>query len=230
MSTVLELNVGSINIPNKVGEDNISECWERTASRSTVFGTQECFSRRQRRIYRRKMRNYSWGSRGMGASPNPIFWDKEVWEYVSHRVILLHDESGRKDHPGFNAERYMTEVVLRHSATGVEVAFLNTHWTAPFWVSRVFLVRARRAAKSKARKRIKAHLAAGRPVVFMGDTNIGRKIKLASVRWLRGKGIDKLGIALPKGWVMNIASAHTFKAPTDHGHGVEARAVLALVA
>lgn len=219
--TALALSIGSINIPSKVGRDDWVACWEKTAERTTVFGSQECFTPGQRRAYRRMCRKHKWKVRGMGASPNPVFWDEDVWEYVSHRVILLHNESGRKTNPGFNAERYMTEVVLRHKKLGVELAVLNTHWVAPFHVSRLFLTKSRRASKKKARQRIRVHKAAGRIVVFMGDTNIGRKISLAGIKWIRGKGIDKIGIAVPKGWTIDMAAHVIFKAPTDHGHGVQ---------
>lgn len=223
---IVEIEVGTINIPVQVGPAAWEKCWEKTADQTSLFGSQESFSRAQKRMWRRLSKQHGWGRAGVLGGPNPVFFDKDVWSKVSAEIVRLHGKSGRKTKPGFNDARYMTDVVLDHRHLEFEVAVLNVHWTPPFFVPKLFLLSSRRKSKKIARQRIREHTKAGRIVIFMGDTNIGPKFKLANVQWLRGRGIDKLGIAIPSGWSTMKINVDTFPAPTDHKHGVKAKITL----
>lgn len=219
MSVEVDLKFGTINIPVKVGHAAWEECWEKTARKVDLFGVQESFRRRQRKTWRRLCKKHGWGSQGIAGGPNPVFWDKQVWTKVSGNVSQIHGPSGRKDHPGFNAARYETTVVLRHNEFEFEATVINVHWASKAWVPKWFIVMARIAGKKSVREKVRKHTALGRPVIFMGDTNIYKKINLDSIQWVRGVGIDKLGIAVPAGWLIENLSLQPFPAPTDHKRG-----------
>ena len=220
------LEIGTINIPAQVGSEAWEACWEKTAARTSLFGVQESFLRRQKRTWKRLCRKHGWGRAGVEGGPNPIFFDKDVWEKVSARVIQIHDKSGRKNKPGFNEARYLTELVLVHRELRFQAAILDTHWVPPFYVPKIFLTLSRIKSKKLARKLIREHTSKGRLVIFMGDTNIYRAFKLANLQWLRGKGIDKLGFAIPSGWSVVSKNARPFPAPTDHKQGVKGTVTL----
>ena len=222
------LRATTINIPVQVGRGNWEACWLKAKRQGPLFGAQECFNKAQKSLYRRLAKEHGWGKFGVG-HPNPVFWDKNVYEKIDGRVIMLHDEATgplAKKKPGFNAARYMTEVVLRHKGTGLIVVVLNFHWVPEQFVNPVFKAMARRKSKKKARKRIRLHKKLGRIVVPMGDTNIYERISLAGTRWMRPKGIDKLGVAIPSNMVIVELGCDPFEAPTDHKRGYKGEAVI----
>lgn len=220
-----------INVPTKVGADAWERCWHEAADRADIFGINEAFNPHAKRLYRGLARQHGYGQYGTRQTGNPIFWDRDVYRKVSGRVHTIHGSSGgllARRWPGFNAERQITDVVLRHRDTRQEVAVLNTHWVPNGGrVPSIWRTWARRKSKRLTRKLIRAHLAAGRVVVFMGDTNIREEIGLTKrMVWLRGVGIDKAGIAVPRGMRVRRKRARLFAAPTDHKHGVAFRATV----
>ena len=221
---VLErIKVALINIPRKLSDEDTRTCWDLTAARGSIFGVNECLSGRQRRIYRDAMKDFPHQLRqfGMAKGPNPIFWRNDMWRKVSGEVHMIHPaNTSAKDAkrlPGFYSARYLTELVLSDLAGGYEVAVINTHWvSAARGVDKRWVRRSRRTSKKLARELVRKHRAAGRDVIFMGDTNLRKPFKMPKgFNWLRGLGIDKVGATRP-------GSAGIYDAPTDHRHGVRA--------
>lgn len=223
-----ELTATTINIPVQVGSTSWAKCWLKAKKQGPLFGSQECFAQGQKALYRRLAKRHGWGKFGVG-HPNPVFWDKNVYEKIDARVIMLHAESKGKlarKKPGFNAERYMTEVVLRHKTTGLIVVVENFHWVPEQFVTAIFRASARHKSKKIARDRIKLHKSMGRIVVPMGDSNIYKRIKLAGTVWMRALGIDKLGVAVPPKMKVVKATNDPFQAPTDHKRGYKGQATI----
>lgn len=217
---------GVINIPVKVGARAWRRCFGLMARSCGIFGVNECLSQNQRALYIKLVRRLGLGQYGVRISPNPIFWDKTKYRFVSGRQIRLHgagDSAKARRWPGFNAARYTTEVVLEVIATGQEIVVFNTHW-APDGkkVPRWWLIRARRASKKALNSRIAYHTAQGRDTLVMGDFNVFRPFILGVVRWLRGKGVDKIGIALSRMRLVRYR-VRLIPAPTDHKHGIVVR-------
>lgn len=230
VTKLVRIRTGIINIPTKVGEKSWRECWTEMESRSDFFGVNEILSRAQRRVYRELSHEFNFGRQGVG-SPNAIFWNKEEFTKLSGRVIKIHDKATgvfARRAPGFNAARYMTEVVLEASGGSrysgpngrkQEYAVLCSHWVPQQRVSPIFRAKSRRASKKKLRELVAKHRAAGRVVVFLADTNIYKPIHIGPMLWMRKKGIDKMGIAVPEGVDVTGIDFVRFRAPTDHKYG-----------
>lgn len=225
----VDIDPGFINIPSKVGQKAWESCWRKTATRASIFGVCENFTRKQRGTYRAQAKRHNYGVFGL-SSPNPIFWDRSLYKKLSGRVITLH--AGAKDSwarrfPGFNAERKMSELILA-DWSGQEYAVLCSHWVPEQNVSLAFKLSARRASKKKTRELIRYHRSLGRIVIFMADTNIYRRINLAGMIWMRKRGIDKIGVAVPGNMHVTDAESETFPAPTDHKRGVAGSATIVI--
>lgn len=234
---ITEVPVGVINVPTGVGRDAWEACFRLTAERTAdgVFGINETFSPAQRNLYRRLSADLGLGRFGI-PGPNPVFWDQARWELVRGSRRPLHAAGQSvlaRRWPGFNAAREATEVVLEDRQTGEQIAVVCTHWVpqgpkVPAW----WRDHAQRTARRRTLRIIRRHLRAGRAVLLLGDFNVYDPIDLAdridpelgTFQWIRGRGIDKVGLALPRGHRRGRAGARTFKAPTDHHHGVAATA------
>jgi hypothetical protein len=225
------VRIAVTNIPTQVGPDAWRECWDLTADRADIFGANEVFTRKARRMFRRRARKRGYDQYGMKQCPNPVFWNARLYVRTYgkvHRIHGGHDDALARLYPGFNDARYMNEVVLAPVDGGPEVAVLCSHWVPsgrrvdPKWRKKV-----RRESKALTAQLTAKHKAAGRIVVFLADTNIYPPILVAGLRFLRKVGIDKIAVAVPAGMVILRAKARTFWAPTDHGHGVRANIRLA---
>lgn len=224
---VLRLLIGCINIPTKVGAKAWAACFRRLAARADIFGINEAGSPRAKDLYDDLMRELGLSQFGLWRGPNPVFWKTDVYDFVSGEQVQLH-RAGRgrlaRRWRGFNGPRFMTVVVLRHRATGREVTFINWHWVAPGWkVLSKWRSRMRVRSKRLLRREIASHRAAGRIVAGVGDTNLRLAFYVLKMwRWLRRKGVDKLGLAVLDGDQILDVDVEVFAAPTDHRHGLSA--------
>lgn len=237
----VRIRIGVINIPVKVRRPAWKKCFTLLLERVDIGGVNESFTPAQRQLYRKvaEAEGFAWsGSTG----PNPIFWDATMFNLVSGRRIPIHPAgTGRRARrfPGYNGAREINEVVLELIAhPGTEIAVLNTHFVPEGpQVPSAWRNQMRSKSKTMLGNLAAAHVARGRVVFPIGDTNIHEPFSVAPVRWLRGKGVDKIGIALPSG-VRGIdfpAEARViaqrvgwFLAPTDHRRGFVANVRLAI--
>ena len=229
----LRLLFACMNIPTKVGPAAWARCFRLLAERAEFFGINEAGSIRAKRLYRKLAKALGLTSWGLWRGTNPIFWDPDILRFIRGRQIKLHSRGTSikaKLWPGFNAARYVTEVVFRHIAARRIIAVLNVHLVAPGpkvpsrW-------RARKRAQSLARIRllVAAHAALGRIVVLIGDTNIVDDIDIPGMVWLFPEGVDKLAILVPEGMTLADFDVEQFDAPTDHHHGRAADVTLDLI-
>lgn len=220
------LRVGVINIPTKVGPTAWLDCWTLTADRCGIFGVNEVFHPNAKALYLELAKEHGYSQYGTRGGPNPVFFDRKRWRRVSGRLHRIHGRGDRFGRwPGFNESRYVTDVVLarRRRPGAPEVAVLCTHWVPNGRkVTAIFRAAARRQSKKLVEQLMREHQAAGRIVYVIGDTNIARTFKLRGrgFEWIRGKGIDKVGVAVPRRFVVGKTSVDVFDAPTDHHHGV----------
>lgn len=225
------MRVAVINVPTKVGAAAWERCFRETAERAPIFGINETISREAKRLYFDLSRDMGYGRAGLWTSPNPIFYDKDQYEYVESRIHELHPRGSSplaRRFPGFNDARSVTDLVLRDKNTNKQIAVLCTHWVPEGQkVPKAWRAWARNESRRKIRKLIRHHLRHGRIVYLMGDTNIGGLIDMGVRRfkWIRPEGIDKIGVAVPKGTVLKDCNYRKYGAPTDHGAGVVARAI-----
>lgn len=227
----LRLDVALTNIPTRVGRDAWSKCFRLMAGSASIFGINEAFSKDAKRLYLDLAEQHQLAQYGTSVTPNPVFWSSSEYRKVSARPLKLHGAATgvlARRYPGYNAGRYLTEVVLAPVGGGPEVAVLNWHLVPgglkvnPLWRRKV-----RKKSKRKIRDLARKHTAAGRVVVGMGDANIVKPFNvIPGWRWLRGRGIDKLGVAAPPGHAITNVTAHTYPAPTDHRIGIAAGAVV----
>lgn len=225
------MKIGIINIPTSVGPDSWADCFSLMAERAPVFGINEVFHPKAKALYRDLATQLKLASFGLRRGPNPIFWQRERYEKVEGERHLLHVRGQgvlARLYPGFNDARYATELVLRDRGTKQEFVVICTHWVPNgSKVAEAWRKWARREAKRGVRKLVKRHLRAGRPVWFIADTNIKDAFGFGKgFQWIRGAGIDKVGLWLPKGMSAKDLDANLFPAPTDHHHGVVGNAVI----
>lgn len=218
------LRLGTINVPTKVGPRAWRTCWMKTADRADIFGINEVGARMAKRTYLHLANQHGYDQFGTRITTNPIYWNAGKYRRVSARQYRLHEgATGRlaRRYPGFNAARYVTEVVLEQVAGGPEIAVLNVHMVAPGRkVNPIWRARMRAQSKRILRQLIAKHQAAGRIVVLLGDTNLRLPFWVCrGWRWLKGRGVDKVGILVPAG-IAVTADVDIFDAPTDHKHGV----------
>lgn len=219
-----------INVPTKVGPLNWARCFIKTSNRAGVFGINETFSRAAKRTYMALAKARGFGYYGVKQGPNPIFWNKKYWRFVEAKHVKIHGKGPNyRAWPGFNDDRYMTILVLQRvgekgNPVGPPQAFLFTHWAAFGGNHKVPTkwVNARQAESIEfARGIIELGLDKGMIVWFSGDTNHGGAIDFGkNFHWVKPLGIDKIGVALPKGVKLEHKSVSLFDAPTDHNHGI----------
>ncbi len=216
------LRVAMVNVPHKVGRENWIECWTKAAKRGAIFGINESLRSDQRATYAEQMNQFKrdLGQYGLHQSPNPIFWRTSRFTRIAGDVHEIHPKAAIKaerERPGFYAARYITEVVLRQRSDGQEIAVLNGHFaSAAKFVDQKWAAKVQREAKKVLRALVKKHQKAGRVVIFLGDTNMGKPFRMPrGFKWIKGVGIDKIGSTNP-------GEADLFDAPTDHEHGVRA--------
>lgn len=219
--------LGVINVPVKVGPRAWLRCWRVMAGKTALFGVNESLSRRQRLVYAAAMRQRRWGQYALWTSPNPIFFAKETWTKVegSGRVVKLHDAgpwAGRW--PGYSAARYATVCVFERN-DGTQHAVVNAHLVPdgskvePRWRSKV-----RDSSFVQLRDLVDGLTDLGCITWLLGDMNVYPEFQMGDrFHWVRGHGIDKLGVSLPDGVTLGDGGWELINAPTDHQHGLVAR-------
>lgn len=222
---VLLLRVALMNIPTKVGAKAWSRCFLLLVQRGDAFGINEAGSPRAKRLYKQLAAAHGYGQFGLNEGPNPIFWNKAVFRFVSGHQIRIHGRGrGRlaRRWPGFNGARYVTVVTLRHIDSGRLVTFLNWHLVAPGWkVRRRWRSRMRAKSAALIKRQVTFHRSQGRIVVGLGDANRDAWT-LPGAKWLHRDGPDLMLVGLPAGTYLEKADTDTFPAPTDHKHGKSA--------
>lgn len=220
------IRVGLVNVPVKVGAAAWLACWTILSARCSVLVVNESLSRRQRRVYRAAALARGWGQYGLRSSPNPIFFSRLRWAFLAGRVVPLHEEGPwAKRWPGYNAARFVTVLALLHRRSGERHVILGTHLVSNGDKNPVAW-RAEKREESLALLRIlvQGYLADGCVVWLLGDMNLQEPFDLGpGFRWVRGQGIDKIGLGLPPGLKVDGAAWRLVAAPTDHKHGVTAR-------
>lgn len=224
------MSIATINVPVSVGAAAWERCIRETAARAHLFGVNETKSREQINLYRQFAREHELGTAGLDGSGNAVFWRKSVYLKISSRVVPLHPRGTgalARRYPGFNDARSVTEVVLMDKRTSEVVVMLCTHWVPEGRkVPVAWRLWARNKSKRKIRKMIRFHRKWGRTVFLVGDTNIAGPVDMhvRGFKWIRSEGIDKIGVAVPKGTTLKTSDYHKYGAPTDHGAGVVASA------
>lgn len=227
------MKAGIINVPTKVGPANWATCFNLMADQAPVFGLNEAKHPNAKGTYRALARGRNLGVYGLRQGPNPVFWDRERFRRTAsahHRLHVRGESALARRWPGFNDARYVTEVVLRDRQDKTTHAVLCSHWVPNGGkVPNAWRAWARAEAKRGVKRLAKAHLAQGRTVWFLGDTNIKEPFRFGGrrrFRWLKGEGIDKVGLWVPAGTTVTNARGKTFPAPTDHHRGVVGHATL----
>lgn len=219
------MRVAVVNVPVKVREQAWLACFYLATSATPLgaFGINENLAPAQRRVYKQAAKALGYGRFGLH-SPNPVFWDKARWRLLEGSVHQLHPPGSStlaRRWPGYNAARSATVVVLEDRDTREQVTIVCTHW-APQGkkVPSLWGAWARQQAKQQIRGVVRTHLRADRPVWVIGDLNVHGLVDMAMRRfqWLRGEGVDKVGVALPRGTQLEHSSVATVPAPTDHKH------------
>lgn len=219
----MQFKPGSINIPTSAGPRNATKAWNIIASETSVFGTQEALYPHIKGLELLAMRRAGWKQYGLYRSPNPIFWDPEVWQFVDGGVTRLHGRGPNfRRYPGFNASRKNTWVTLHHRETDHVVTFINVHWVPQGpKVPESFRQFARARSLGTTTRQVNRFRDEGHHVVVFGDTNIPDKIFLGPRPvWLKRTGVDKMVFFL--GGV--DGEVHTrikmVPAPVDHKDGI----------
>lgn len=223
--------VGVINVPIKVGPRKWAACWRIMARRTGVFGVNESLSRRQRLVYAALTTSRHWGQYGLWASPNPIFWNRETWRKVpgSGAVIKLHDAGPwAHDFPGYNASRYATVVTLERRRSKIQHTIICTHLVSDGAKNpRPWRIQVRETSTSQLRNLVDGFTDNGNVVWLFGDMNIKAPFPMGRrFHWVRGVGIDKVGVAVPRGYHEPRGTFTLPPAPTDHKHGLVAHVEL----
>lgn len=224
--------VGIINTPVKVGRESWAICWGVMADTTSLFGQNEILTRKQKQLNANLCHERGWGARGLWASPNPIYWDRDKWERIDggSAVVKLHGPGPlpwRAIWPGYNSARSANVVALEWLADQSHHAVINVHLVsagrkvAPRWRTRV-----RGSSLEQLADLVAKCTDAGYITWVIGDTNIPTAFHLPGLTWVRGVGIDKIGVAVPDGVDLAKTDWRAVQAPTDHGHGIVARVEL----
>lgn len=219
--------VGMVNVPVKVGPRSWVRCWRILSRRTAVFGVNESLSRRQRAVYAALCVRRGWGQYGLRNSPNPIFYKRETWTKVrgTGRVVQLHPEGPwARVYPGYNGARYATIVVLERRS-GQRHAFVNTHLvSAGHKVPAPWREQVRADSLTQLRDLVDDLTDLGLVVWLLGDMNVPKPFPMDHrFQWVRGVGIDKVGVSLPDGVTLGDHGFDLVPAPTDHKHGLTCR-------
>lgn len=219
--------VGCINIPTGAGRGAWERAFLAVMARSDIFGLNEAFNSEAKRIYAQLAQEHGYGHYALGETGNPIFWDRSKYVFVDGEVRTLHGRGPSYDEwPGFNESRELSVVLLRprgsRNGDGDEFVVANTHLVPngnkvlDWWRTKV-----RTKSRIELRRLVKDAIEEEMPCYLMGDMNIHRPFLIArGFRWIKGKGIDKVGLALPKKFKRGKAKFSEFAAPIDHKHGV----------
>ena len=218
-----------VNVPVKVGARAWRRCWLVMARRSSVLVVNESLSRRQRAVYLALALARGWGQYGTRTSPNPIFYSRRVWRFAAGRVHQLHGTGPWFEQwPGYNGARDVTILIADHRRSGLRCAILGTHLVSEGskvpdgWRDLV-----RTTSKDTLRTLVQGLMADGCVVLLAGDMNIRDPFPLGpGFTWVRGDGIDKVGVGVPPGVELGHTAWRLVAAPTDHKHGVTARVTL----
>lgn len=224
------LPVATINIPTKVGPGAWTACLLRAINEGDVVVANEILTASQKAVLTDVAKKQGYAQYGIRQCPNPIFWDDDKFDLVAGRVTTIHGEGPWASRwPGYNAKRTQNTVVLRPRSMEADdsrdFCVIGLHWVSSgkkvpsLWraamrvKSRLLLTKTLWACRRK-----------GMVAVVAGDTNIVSpfKVRVPGFRWVRGKGLDKIGLLLPRKFYRGISRFHLFIAPTDHKHGVAA--------
>lgn len=225
------MKVGIINAPRKVGRLSWARCWRIMAKRTTIFGVNETLSPAAKATYGALAAASGWGHGGLRDSPNPVFYKRARWRKTYSRVRRIHGPAPAenrlaREFPGFNAARYITEVHLqrRRQKNGRTVVVLCTHLVPNGGkVEAQWRDVVRAMSLDQLRAIVKYNLAAGHEVWVIGDMNIHEYIRIPDLTWIKGRGIDKIGVA---GGDYDVTGFVEVPAPTDHKHGYVATATV----
>lgn len=221
--------VAMINVPTSAGRANWIRCFNLTAKRAGVFGINETLTKSAKQTYKTWAWLCGFKFYGLNQGPNPIFWKKKNWHFVDGAHVHLHGRGPRyRQWSGFNDDRYMTVVVLQKKNQkgkpfGPKHCFLFTHWAAtnPNKVPTDWVEEKRRDSIEHAQYFIDLALERGMIVWFSGDTNFTGDIDFGPrFKWIKGGGIDKVGVGVPKGIRLVKSSFELYPAPTDHDDGI----------
>lgn len=219
--------VGTVNVPVKVGLKSWVRCWRIMSRKTGAFGVNESLSRRQRAVYAALCVRRGWGQYGLRNSPNPIFYKRECWTKVpgTGRVVELHPAGPwERTYPGFNAARYATLVVLER-VSGQQHAFVNAHLVpAGSKVPAPWREQVRADSLAQLRELVDDLADLGLVVWLLGDMNLPQPFPMGDrFQWVRGVGIDKVGVSLPDGITLGDHGFDLVRVPSDHPNAVVCR-------
>lgn len=219
--------VGTVNVPVKVGPRAWTRCWRIMSRKTGAFGVNESLSRRQRAVYAALCVRRGWGQYGLRNSPNPIFYKRECWNKVpgTGRVVELHPAGPwERTYPGYNAARYATLVVLERRS-GQRHAFVATHLvSAGSKVPAPWREQVRADSLAQLRELVDDLTDLGLVVWLLGDMNLGPAFDMGDrFQWVRGLGIDKVGVSLPGGITLGDHGFDLVRVPSDHPNAVVCR-------
>lgn len=219
--------VGCINIPTSVGKSAWERCFIAALTRSDVFGVNEAFHPAAKDLYDRLCKRHEYGHVGLAKTGNPIFWNKAKYTLVDSGDEEIHGRGpGYDEWPGFNDARGFTWAILRPKGAlkgdGEDFMVINTHLVpngpkvVDWW-----RVKVRAQSWKVLREVIKAAVHQGLPCFLLGDMNVSAAVPISRLfRWIKGVGIDKVGLGLPPEMKRGECTFVLYAAPTDHHHGV----------
>lgn len=225
------LPVATINIPRKIGPGAWTACLVKAMSEGKVVVANEILTQNQKRVALDVAEKRGYAQSGVRQCPNPIFWDASKFRLVAARVVTIHGEGPwAKRWPGYNAKRTMNVAVLR------PLSMADDDDSRDFCVIGLHWVSAGRKVPSawRARMRVRSRFLLaqvlwtcwrkGMVAVVMGDMNIPEPfaVRVPGFRWVRGIGLDKIGLLIPRGFKRGVSRFHKFDAPTDHKYGIAA--------
>lgn len=221
---IVTLLVACLNIPTKVGRAAWVDNFLKLVDRADIFGINEAGSLRAKLTYRKLAIQRGYGYYGLWRGPNPVFWDKRVYEFHSAAQVRLHARGTgwrARRWPGFNGARYATIVTLKPRSGGPLVTFINWHFVAPGpKIEPGWRARMRASSIAKIAAIVEHHHNAGRIVVGVGDANIKGPFEVTDGwEWVHVEGVDKTGVVAPPGSEIASSGAATFAARTDHKYG-----------
>ncbi len=221
-------SVGMINVPADVGPNAWTECFEIMSNHADVFGINEAINRPQKELYSQLAHDANYGAAGLWSSPNPIFYDRAIFNRLDQRTVTLHGRGPRySEYPGFNDARFANVVLLQNRKTKVQATYINVHLAAynPYKVPGDWVADKHRESLEIIEMLVDKSLNDG-DVSLFGDFNIGDPIKFPKFKgvktdWVKKVGIDKI-VRFSNSPKYQLK---TFKAPTDHRRGYVAKPI-----